>query len=75
MSLASLSARLNRVIARIDEQLTPKTWLFICEAGKELPDHVRQMFAPGDSVIIEEIPANYFGPGIMPEGYTLSWVK
>lgn len=74
MTITNLTARLNRVIAQIDKQLQPKTWSILLQAGRELPAHVRIMFAPGDSVVIREIPAGFIDFLDMPEGYTISWV-
>jgi hypothetical protein len=70
MSLASLAGRVRRMRAQL--RRNPKTWVFVMEAGRELPEHVRAQFAPEDTVCIREYPPGLLGD-LETEGYKLCW--
>lgn len=46
---------------QVEKLQPPKVRLFVCEEGKDLTDEQLAQVKPSDSIVIQGIPAGYFG--------------
>lgn len=63
MSITTLQRRLNAIYKA--SARGPKKWLAVLEQGEPVPDNIRAILVPGDTLIIRAVPVGWF-PDFQP---------
>lgn len=70
LAFDGFSRRLRRVERVLAPPPAPRSFLIVCEEGQAIPEDLQAILRPGDQVIIEEIPRDWFaGAGLVVTWY------